>query len=340
MLKYDAVVVGAGPAGSTAAGVVAAAGARVLLVEKKARVGQPVQCAEYVPALVVQEIELKTEAIARPVTALETFFPDGSRTLTAAPGYILNREIFDGNRAKAAVEAGAELWLRARAVDLEGDVLVIQLDGERLEVKAAIIIGADGPLSPVARLSGWPRQPLAAAAQVEVTLPEKLEVTRVYFDPLYRGGYAWVFPKGETANVGVGLVPGDLTPSQALQHFLGRLGWQGQNILRRTGGLIPTGGPYPEVHRGRVLLCGDAGGFTHPVTGAGILTAVLSGRLAGEAVAACLGGGAPLAAYEEGWRDLLGPTLERGRANRRRWQEEWSMDSRELGELLCRTWLT
>lgn len=339
MLEYDAVVAGAGPAGSTAAQVMAAAGARVLLVERKARVGYPVQCAGYVPALISLEVELPAAAVAQPVQTLETHFPDGSRTRTAAPGYILNREIFDSALAAAAVKAGARLWLRARVIDLRDAILVIQREGERLTVKAGVIIGADGPLSPVARLSGWPRQPLAAAAQVEVALPAPLPDTRVYFDPLYQGGYAWVFPKGATANVGVGLVPGGLTPARALQHFGERLGWQGQKVIRRTGGLIPTGGPYPEVHRGRVLLCGDAGGFTHPLTGAGILAAVLSGRLAGEAAAAHLSAGVPLATYEENWRELLGPSLARGQAGRRCWQEEWGGDPRSLSELLRKTWL-
>ncbi|MDN5345044.1 MAG: hypothetical protein PWQ18_1158 [Clostridia bacterium] len=338
MLKFDAVVVGAGPAGSTAARVIAATGARVLLVEKKARVGCPVQCAEYVPALISLEVELTAAAIAQPVQTLVTLFPDGSRTLTSAPGYILNREIFDSTLAEAAVRAGTELWLQARVVDLKDDILVIQREGERLKVKAALIIGADGPLSPVARLSGWPRQPLAVAAQLEVVLPEKLENTRVYFDPLYRGGYAWVFPKGKTANVGVGFIPGDLTPPQALQHFLGRLGWQGQKVMRRTGGYIPTGGPYPEVHRGMVLLCGDAGGFTHPVTGAGILTAVLSGRLAGEAGSDYLSRGTSLTSYETSWRGLLGKTMARAVNSRQHWQAEWSMDNYCLTKLLSKTW--
>ncbi|MGI9862598.1 NAD(P)/FAD-dependent oxidoreductase [Moorella naiadis] len=340
MLNYDAVVVGAGPAGSTAARVMAAAGARVLLVERKGRVGYPVQCAGYVPALISQEVELPVAAVAQPVQTLETFFPDGSCTRTAAPGYILNREILDSALADTSIRAGAELWLRTRVIDLKGEVLVIQRGGERVAVKAGVIIGADGPLSLVARLSGWPRQPLAAAAQVEITLPESLGVTRVYFDPLYRGGYAWVFPKGETANVGVGLMPGEINPAAALAHFLRHPGWQGQRVIRRTGGLIPAGGTYSEVHRGRVLLCGDAGGFTHPVTGAGILTAILSGRLAGEAAAAYLSSGAPLSAYEESWRDLLGCTSARGQANRRRWQEEWSTGVRDLSELLHQTWLT
>jgi flavin-dependent dehydrogenase len=73
--------------------------------------------------------------------------------------------------------------LQARVIDLQDDILVIQRPGARVRVKATVIIGADGPLSPVARLCGWPRPPLAAAAQVEVSLLEKLEVTRVYFEP-------------------------------------------------------------------------------------------------------------------------------------------------------------
>lgn len=340
MLKYDAVVAGAGPAGSTAARVVAAAGARVLLVEKRARVGYPVQCAEYVPALIASEVDFGEKSIALAVGTLVTFFPDGTETSTPAPGYILNREVFDASLAEEAVKSGAELWLEARVEDLTDTSLVIRLaDGRRQEVAAGVIIGADGPLSRVARCRGWLRQSLAAAVQVEVALPEPLQVTRVYFDPIYRGGYAWVFPKGKTANVGVGLMPGEINPAAALAHFLRRLGWQQQNIVRRTGGLIPAAGPYQEVHRGRVLLCGDAGGFTHPVTGAGILTAILSGRLAGEAAAAYLSSGAPLATYEESWRDLLGPALARGQAGRRRWQEEWTHDTVTLSKLLRRTWM-
>ncbi|OIQ60781.1 hypothetical protein MTCOM_03700 [Moorella thermoacetica] len=340
MLKYDAVVAGAGPAGSTAARVVAAAGARVLLIEKRARVGYPVQCAEYVPALIASEVDFGEKSIALAVGTLVTFFPDGTVTSTPAPGYILNREVFDASLAEGAVKAGAELWLKATVEDLTDTSLIIrQANGRRQEVEAGVIIGADGPLSLVARTRGWPRATLAAAVQVEMALPEPMQVTRVYFDPLYRGGYAWVFPKGKTANVGVGLVSGEITPAAALTHFLRRLGWQQQNIVRRTGGLIPVAGPYQEVHRGRVLLCGDAGGFTHPVTGAGILTAILSGRLAGEAAAAYLGSGAPLATYEESWRDLLGSALARGQAGRRRWQEEWARDGAALSKLLRQTWM-
>ena len=201
--EYDAVVVGAGPAGSSAARALAKAGARVLLLERRPQIGLPVQCAEYVPRLITLHAPLEPCHIAQEVEEMETFLPSGEVVRNRFPGYILNRSLFDKSLAIAASQCGAELLVGAEAIDLTPGGLVVECKHptrSRFEVHAKVIIGADGPVSTIGRLTGRVNAKFVAAAQCEVALKEPLKSTRVYFDPAYVGGYGWAFPKGATAN--------------------------------------------------------------------------------------------------------------------------------------------
>ncbi|MBU0705444.1 MAG: geranylgeranyl reductase family protein, partial [Chloroflexi bacterium] len=292
--RVDVLIVGAGPGGSTAARVAAEAGARVLLVEKRPIVGLPVQCAEYVPAQIVSYAPLPERCIAQRIRTLHTHLPDGETVETPAAGYVLDRAAFDKSLAVAAHRAGAEVWSGTRAVEQEaGDekqgngIRVRVKRGARIEeIACRVLIGADGPRSTVGRWIGQTNNEFLDGLQVEVVLPTPQNFTEAYFDPVYRGGYGWLFPKGETANVGVGVnraMGGD--PRQALDHLLERLEIGPGAILGRTGGPVPSGDVVARLRVGNVLLVGDAAGHTHPVTGAGIFGAIVSGALAGEAAA-------------------------------------------------------
>jgi len=178
--------------------------------------------------------------------------------------------------------------------------------------------------------------------QCRVRLHRPLAVTEVYFDPLYVGGYGWRFPKGDTANVGVGLRrDSPLSPRAALAHLLARLEIPRRDVLGYSGGLIPCGGPLPRTRVGNVLLVGDAAGQTHPITGAGIAAACLCGQMAGRAAAqAALSGDlSRLDEYEREWRAWLGGALERAVARRREMDAGWSTDPVALSDLLRRTWI-
>ena len=110
----------------------------------------------------------------------------------------------------------------------------------------------------------------------------------VFLDPDYFGGYGWLFPKGFTANVGVGLLPANgLTPVAALNDFsemLTRMGLTKPGWIARTSGFIPSFGIRLPIVVENILFCGDSAGLTHPITGAGIAQAVFSGDTAGEIV--------------------------------------------------------
>ncbi|MGB9860635.1 MAG: FAD-dependent monooxygenase, partial [Moorellaceae bacterium] len=231
MQEYDVIVVGAGPAGSAAARVAAAAGLKVLILERKARPGFPVQCAEYVPVLMDLEVEIPGEAVAQRVEGMEARFPEGTTLAVHAPGFLLRREVFDYALALQAVAAGAELWTSTCVLNWTEKGLIVRREGSLLTLKARVIVGADGPRSVVARAAGYRPHRLAVAYQVEVELPESMRVTQVYFDPAFFGGYAWVFPKGLTANVGVGVTRSGTDGCWPdlrglLIKFLSFLGWE------------------------------------------------------------------------------------------------------------------
>ncbi len=287
---WDVAVIGAGPAGSRAARAAALGGARVLLVERKRRVGALPHCAEFVPRALGLEIDLPMRAKVQPVEGMETRL-GGAAQYTPAPGWILDRQVFDHGLALAAAQAGAVLEAGARFLGQENGCLVIQGGGGRREIRAGSVVAADGAASAAARSFGHPRQELLAGVQVEVPLNVALERTLIYLDPAYAGGYAWLFPKGLSANLGVGCA-GAAQPRRLLEALRLRLVEEGvikPGVLAVGGGAIPVGGPRKAV-KDNLILAGDAAGLTHPITGAGIPQAVTSGGLAGTAALALAGG--------------------------------------------------
>ena len=360
--EYDVIVVGAGPAGACAAKALASSGVNVLIIDARARVGVPVRCAEYVPVFITRHVALDKAHIAQRVEHMETFFPSGEVVRSRFPGYVLHRHLFDRSLVASAVGAGAKILLGTKVVGLDGNTLVACTGGASIrKFSARIVIGADGPLSRVGRAIGQRNPRYVAAAQVEVVLGGPIECTRVYFDPEYTGGYGWVFPKGATANVGVGIEvalrgretsrPATLqagptgglassSPRRLLHRFMQKLGIDERSVLSRTGGLIPVGGPLRAV-KGRVLLAGDAAGHAHPVTGAGILHAVIAGEAAGRAAARAIltGDLGALCEYEQECEDAFGWALGRALERRNLMMARWSFDPEALTALLRETWI-
>ena len=339
--QVDVLVVGAGPAGSTSARAAAAAGAQVLVVERRRRVGVPVQCAEYIPAQIVRYAPLPERCIGQRIATLRTHLPDGETVETPARGYVIDRAAFDQALAVAARRAGARIWTQARAVERTAEGVLIQRDGETIEVRCRVLIGADGPGSIVGAWLGQQNAAYIDALQVEVVLPGPRPSTEVYFDPLYSGGYGWLFPKGDTANVGVGVSRAmGADPRAALAHLLDRLELGQGAVVGRTGGRVPSGGLVGALVVGNVLLAGDAAGQTHPVTGAGVANAVTGGGLAGEAAARAIQGNDVrlLRSYEDGWSTMRGP-LRHALAKRQYLDQHWSEDAARLSALLRESWI-
>jgi len=300
--KYDAVVIGAGPAGSCAAYEIAIAGFRVLLLEKHKRPGIPLCCAEAVSKPSLEEyIEPRPEWIRTHIHKIKLVSPGGAQGTIYHPdaGYVLDRKIFDKALAERAVEAGGELECEAIGLELferEGlfeSLEVLKPDGSRKLIEAKIFVAADGIESKIARLAGIDN--LIEDTDIESLL--QYRVKNIDLDPelleFYVGneiapkGYIWVFPKSESsANVGLGistaLEKGDRT-SVYLDRFMKRRFGDNYKIVERYCGLVPRYQGEGNFRKGNLLVAGDAARAIDSLSGAGIINSVVSGTFAGRA---------------------------------------------------------
>ncbi|MGD2201648.1 MAG: NAD(P)/FAD-dependent oxidoreductase, partial [Candidatus Bathyarchaeota archaeon] len=220
-LECDIAVVGAGPAGSMASRSAALEGADVLLLEEHKQVGYPVQCAEGLSLGGIKDagVEPQPPIVCQEITKARVFSPDHNfveLTSTDWKGYTLNRDQFDLALADNAVDAGAELLTstRAKAVIRDnGRVVGVRAEdrGGELEIRAKVVIGADGHASIIRRTTGLGGyfSDVVTCAQYQLG---GLELEEPWVNEFYLGskvspgGYAWVFPKSaEVANVGLGV---------------------------------------------------------------------------------------------------------------------------------------
>lgn len=339
-IDVDVLIVGGGPAGSSAARAAADAGASVLVIEKRARIGEPVRCAEYIPRLLTQTVKIPPEDIAQEIEGMVTFMPDGEVIRKGAPGFILNRARFDQTLAAEAEMAGAKFLTTTRAVSrVDSRVIIVGPSGKG-EIRAKVVIGADGPDSTVGSWIGQRNRNLMWAVQQTVELKQPAHDTEVYFGREYPGGYAWLFPKGDMANVGVG-VKRELggIPKVAFKGFKERIKDRIGKLLSVTAGLIPAGGPLPSVdERAGIILVGDAAGHTHAITGGGIPQAVLCGTLAGAAAAdSAKGNKKALQDYAHQWRKAFGTTMDKAAQKRQALETGWNREN--LDDLVRRCWI-
>jgi digeranylgeranylglycerophospholipid reductase len=340
----DILVVGGGPAGSSAALAAAREGACVVVVDRRRVIGVPVQCAEYIPAMLLAEIAVDRDVLVQPIRAMKTLLPGCRPEEMQAPGYTIRRDRFDQRLAALAEQAGAR-FLRATIAVERRDARTVVLKhktGRRLWLKAKIIIGADGPRSTVAKWAGLVQGNLIPAVQARVALAQPMDATEVYLEPVFRAGYGWLFPKGREANVGLGFKPlrgADPSPGSLLKLFLERLQAEGKikgPAISYQAGWIPVEPARTSVF-GNTLLVGDAAGQTHPITGAGIFSAVMCGKMAGQWAARAVRekDHSLLQRYEDEWRDLLGETLERASRRRRFMEANWA----RFDEIIKSSWI-
>lgn len=314
----DVAVIGLGPAGSSAALAAASRGARVIGLDRKKLPGLPVQCAEFVPMMLGVDSGPVDCAFVQAITAMESFIDhEHDRHNDDFRGRMIDRAAFDRELAERATTAGADLRFGVQVDAIDDDGTIRLNDGSA--VRAKVIVGADGPRSRVAAAVDRSNSAIVETRQVSVPLLRESTSTDIYLSARIPGGYAWVFPKGEIANVGLGVDrrwKDRLKPElDALLDWLAADGQIGREVLSHTGGAIPVGGPVPptaELGEVLILLAGDAAGLTNPVTGAGIPAACHSGKMAGEAAANHVAGDKDASEdYAEDLDELFGASLAR-----------------------------
>ena len=315
-MEVDVLIVGAGPAGSTTARYCARKDLDVLMIDRRKEIGYPVQCGEFLPStremysMFPKSIDLEElfdvpeSVVAGDSQYVELISPKGRTYRCDFTGHTLERRSFDKHLAKLAVEAGTRLEAGTSLLSIKDGVANTTLG----QVRAKVIVGADGPNSKTARESGLEvpdRRYPAIASQAEGSFDP---VIRMYFGSIAPGGYAWVIPKRKGANIGIGFNPSLLKerPSDLFKRFVSRLGVP---YKETTMGFVPMSGPAAGTVKGNTILVGDAAGHVMATNGGGIPIAMIAGRIAGRTIRSHLKNGTPLAGYEHGWKEVLSKPL-------------------------------
>ncbi len=331
--EHDVIVVGAGPAGATAARLCAKAGLKTLLIEKE-RFPRYKACGGALSLKTVQLLGFDLGPIIENTIGAAKFTyrlrdPFWVRSESPAPiGFLVMRDRFDQFLVERALEQGIEMLestkvMRARTAE---NGIEVELEaGERLTGR--YLVGADGAGSVVARSLGLVssnREGEGFSLQSEIPLEwvrnfprEELHTVHLDFGEVPYG-YGWVFPKRECLSVGIGGLFRSGEKINPRQHFMDFV--RGLEFCRegKIGKIV--GHPLPCFYgegeprsKGRVLLVGDAGWFMDPLTGEGIYYAIRSGMLAAEAIIeADQQGDAPSVLYERVVRPFIAEELKWG----------------------------
>ena len=334
--EYDVIVVGAGPGGSGAALAAARGGARVLLLEKRQEIGAPKRCGEGLSMSTMKRMGIEKDDlwIRREIIGATAYSPDGKYVRVdyknGPEGYVLERKVFDKCLAEKAAEAGAKVMAKAEVTKLlkeNGRVCGVEVEfgEEKREIKAKIVIAADGVESKLAREAGLD----TTLKLVDVASGVQFEMANVDIDPdriemyfgneIAPGGYVWIFPKGEKiANIGIG-VRKPRAKGRAidyLKRFIeSRPGLNKGSVIEINSGGVPVGGLMENMVADGFMVVGDAAHHVNPIHGGGMGEAWVGGMMAGKVASEAIKAGdfsrKFLSRYNKEWWEKRGNKLKK-----------------------------
>ncbi len=305
---YDVAVIGAGPAGATAARYLAKSGMKVCLIDKD-QFPRDKPCGGGFSQGLIDDfpyLRKRTDEFLKGIARIGILHsPNRQIALQGKVDMAVTlRTDFDNVLLESAVEEGLEPLLENRVTSVRSnqDSYMVQLKGGQ-SIKASLVIGADGASSMTARETGlntrWPSSKITACRVAEIPARYEDIIERYTEDLHYHffanlsglPGYGWIFPKQDTINIGLGIVG---THAKGLpgifDSFVAYL--KKNNLLKANsdlsgtkGALVPTGGPLDRTYIDRLLLVGDSAGMVSPLTGGGIAYAMKAARFAAVVIA-------------------------------------------------------
>jgi geranylgeranyl reductase len=302
---YDAVIVGGGPAGATAANDLAMAGRDVVLLDRGGRI-KP--CGGAIPPRLLKDFAIAETLVVAQAKSVRIVSPSNRQVDMPVEGgqvALVDREEFDEWMRARAAQSGAHRHTGSFETierDSDGTAIVVYraADASRVRLKTRAVIGADGANSAVARQTirkgGKPKHVFAYHEIIRSPASGEAGFDGSRCDIYYQHKlspdfYAWVFPHGDTASIGVGSAQKGFSLRGAVRDLRQSAGLGDCETIRCEGAPIPLR-PLKKWDNGKdVVLAGDAAGVVAPASGEGIYYAMTSGRMAADSVAAFLATG-------------------------------------------------
>lgn len=302
---FDAIVIGAGPAGSTTARELAASGARTLLLDratfpryKPCGGGIPLRTERLLPFPIDPVIEDSVDTLRVTCGGKHGF----NRRSRGPFAHMVMRDRFDNLLLEEALRAGAEFRPSSvvRGVEEAGDgVSVLGEDG--FSATAQVVVCADGAHSPAGKSAGLGMDLTECAAwEVELSVPEHRAGGTALIDLSNRPwGYGWLFPKAGSLSFGMVLPPGQAgSLKERTAELIASTGFSGASTTIAKGHKVRFRRGNERIASSRVLLTGDAAGLADEFTQEGIYYAIQGGRIAARSVLRTLRGETPLDRYQ------------------------------------------
>jgi len=323
-MRWDVVVVGAGPAGAMAAYEAARSGASTLLLDRQ-RLPRYKLCGGGLIGTSMSSLPAGFQMPATTSASSGLFsFDSGTavrRTADAAFLHMVMRSDFDAELVRCAEGAGARVQdstsvIGVNVSDVDGWDSEIQLRCDSSVIRARTVIGADGSTSRIAKFVGARFDQIDLGLEIEFALTDALkerwkDAVLLDFSSI-PGAYGWIFPKPDRLTVGVIAGKGlAVQQREYLSALIAAHDLQGQLVVHEGGHLTRVRAQDSPVERAGVFLCGDAAGLLEPWTREGISFALRSGRLAGR-TAAATANAQPTATYTSALHGLLGEEMRVG----------------------------
>lgn len=273
-------IIGAGPAGGFAAKLLAEKGHTVTIYEDHPQVGIPVQCTGLLTKTFLELHPIKKEFLINEIKKVRIISPEKTSVEIPLTEYVICRTKFDQYLANLAINAGAQLFTQHRFAGVRNGNILIKHKGEITEKKTDILIGADGPLSEVAKSAGiYTKRKMLIAHQVTIQGNFEPEIFTTYFGKIAPGFFAWVVPESKTiARVGLQTMH---DTANCFKIFAKQIPGK---ILGNQAGPIPLFTGNEIVQKNNTYLIGDAAALTKSTTGGGIYSGMLSSKILAECI--------------------------------------------------------